>query len=72
MRYIRTEDPNLVRDMTSGAIINMDDSYYKQVLAAREQDKKTKEVCREMNELKSELSEIKALMQQFLNGRRDG
>lgn len=72
MRYIRTEDPNLVRDMTSGAIINMDDSYYKYILAAREQGKKTQDVCQEMNELKAELSEIKALMQQFLNGRRDG
>jgi hypothetical protein len=72
MRYVKTEDPYLVRDLSSGAIINMDDSYYKQVLAAREQDKKTKDVCREMNELKSELSEIKSLMQQFLNGRRDG
>lgn len=72
MRYIKTEDPNLVRDMTSGAIINIDDGYYKQIVAQRAQNKQMQQQCEEMQSLKNELSEIKLMLQQFLNGRKDG
>lgn len=71
-RYIKTEDPNLVRDVQSGAIINMNDGYYQQILIARSQQKKTKDVCDRMQEIESELSEIKSLLKQIINGRRDG
>lgn len=72
MRYIKTEDPNLVRDITSGAIINIDDGYYKQIVAQRAQNKQMQQQCEEMQSLKNELSEIKLMLQQFLNGRKDG
>ena len=71
-RYIKTEDPNLVRDVQSGAIINMNDGYYQQILIARSQQKKTKDVCDRMQEIESELSEIKSLLKQIIIGRRDG
>lgn len=71
-RYIKTDDPNLVRDITSGAIINMDDSYYKQILASRQHAKQTQDVCNRMSEIESELSEIKSLLQQIVNGRTNG
>lgn len=72
MKYIKTEDPNLVRDMSSGAIINMDDGYYKQIVAQRAQNKQMQQQCEEMQALKNELSDIKLMLQQVLNGRKDG
>lgn len=72
MKYIKTEDPNLVRDMSSGAIINMDDGYYKQIVAQRAQNKQMQQQCEEMQSLKNELSDIKSMLQQVLNGRKDG
>lgn len=69
MKYIKTDIPDLVRDTTSGAIINMNDSYYKQLVANRSQSKQTQEVCQKMKAIESELSEIKMLLQQVLNGR---
>lgn len=72
MKYIKTEDPNLVRDMSSGAIINMDDGYYKQIVAQRAQNKQMQQQCEEMQALKNELSDIKSMLQQVLNGRKDG
>lgn len=72
MRYLKTEDPNLVRDMSSGAIINMDDGYYKHIVAQRAQNKQMQQQCEEMQALKNELSDIKLMLQQVLNGRKDG
>ena len=72
-KYIKIDsDPEFIRDTESGAIINTNDSYYKQILAQRSNSKKTAEVCEKMNSLESELSEIKMMLQQILNGRRDG
>ena len=72
MRYIKTEDPNLVRDMQSGAIINMDDGYYKQLVAQRAQTRQMQQQCQEMQDLRDELQDIKVMLQQILNGRKDG
>ncbi len=69
MQYVKTDIPDLVRDTSSGAIINTNDSYYKQLVANRSQAKQTQEVCQKMKALEGELSEIKMLLQQVLNGR---
>lgn len=69
MKYVKTDIPDLVRDTSSGAIINMNDSYYKQLVASRSQTKQTQEVCQKMKALESELTEIKMMLQQVLNGR---
>lgn len=69
MKYVKTDIPDLVRDTSSGAIINTNDSYYKQLLVSRSQSKQTQEVCQKMKALESELTEIKMLLQQVLNGR---
>lgn len=61
-----------MRDNGTGAIINTDDNYYKMILAKREEKKKA-EVFRERMEcLECELTEIKYLLKQVLNGKNYG
>lgn len=56
---------NLYRDEFSGAIINCDSTAYEQYVnsvAQREVQKK------EINQMKKDISEIKELLREFLNG----
>lgn len=55
-----------VRD-SRGIVINTDDSYYRAIVAQRESEKKSKEVFDEVNSLKDELTQIKALLAQVIN-----
>lgn len=50
-----------------GILINTDDSYYRAIVAQRLSEKKSKEVSEEVNNLRSELTEIKALLAQVIN-----
>jgi hypothetical protein len=59
--------PNLYRDETSGAIINCDNQSYTQYvnsLQNRENQKK------EIEQIKSDISEIKTLLKELLNESR--
>ena len=69
MQYVKTDIPDLIRDTSSGAIINTNDSYYKQLVASRSQSKETQEVCQKMKALETELTQIKMMLQQVINGR---
>lgn len=69
MQYVKTDIPDLIRDTSSGAIINTNDSYYKQLVASRNQSKQTQEVCQKMKALETELTQIKMMLQQVINGR---
>ena len=55
-----------IRD-SQGIIINTDDSYYKAIVGQRESDKRSREVSEEVNNLKDELTQIKALLAQVIN-----
>lgn len=55
-----------VRD-SQGIIINTDDSYYRAIVGQRESDKRSREVSEEVNNLKDELTQIKALLAQVIN-----
>jgi len=61
----------LVREETSHAIINTDTSSYIQYMKAMENKKKQKDqlrdAVREINSLKSEMHEIKALLMQMMD-----
>ena len=61
---------NLVRDTSSNAVINSSTSEYKIYMAryrAREQESdKLRNACKEINNLKSELREIKSLLTKVL------
>lgn len=55
-----------------GLIINKDDSYYKSVLVRRQQKRKTEELEYLVTELSCELTEIKSLLKDLLNGKNYG
>jgi hypothetical protein len=61
-----------VRDISTGAIINKDDNYYKMILAKREEQKKAQAFRERMECLECELTEIKQLLKQVLNGKNYG
>ena len=50
-----------------GVIINTDVSYYTTVLAHRESEKHAREICEKINDLESELTEIRDLLKQVIN-----
>ena len=67
MSYIKVEGhTNLVRDIRSNAIVNSNKSefqmYMKRHKERNEQGDKMRNVCKEINNLKSELREIKSLL----------
>lgn len=60
------------RDPVTNVIINTDDSHYKAILAQRASKKTTQQLDNEITSLKSELSEIKTLLQDILSGKNYG
>jgi hypothetical protein len=50
-----------------GIVINTDDSQYKAILAQRALQKQSQTLCQEIDVLKDELMEIKALLAQVIN-----
>lgn len=61
-----------IRDPNSRAIINSDDGHYKAILARRADARKAAEVNNELNSLRNELDEIKQLLEQIVNGSKNG
>ena len=60
------------RDPVSKAIINNEDSYYKAIVARRQDKKKNNELESEIDSLRNELSNIKELLQQVVGGKNYG
>ena len=64
--------PNLMRDPSSNAILNDNQSDYDEYIARRDAANKRKEkslnVEEDVAKLKSELSEIKSLLKELVNG----
>ena len=66
MKLVRVEGhPDLYRDMDTGAIINKDTSGYQQYLSNFANRKNTK---KELDQLKTDVSEIKSLLKELING----
>ena len=61
---------SFTRDPVTKAVINNDDSQYRSILAMRESQKEAEKSQRELQALKGELTEIKALLQQVINGKK--
>lgn len=61
-----------IRDVSTGAIINKDDNYYKMILAKRKEKQKADDFQERMYCLECELTEIKDLLKQVLNGKNYG
>ena len=60
------------RDPVSKVVINNEDSYYKAIVARRQDARKKGELENEVNSLKSEIADIKELLQQVLSGKNYG
>jgi len=64
---------HLVRDLKSQAIINTDSDAYARYMARKakqnRKDDKMREVVREVNSLKGEMTEIKNLLKEIKDGR---
>ena len=60
------------RDPVTKVVINTEDSYYKAILARRQDKKKNYELEREIKNLHSELAEIKELLKQVVSGKNYG
>ena len=71
--FIKVEgNDNLVRDRNTNQIINTNESEYQQYIARRKRKKVEKEKALSIEEdlanLKSEMSEIKSLLKELVNG----
>ena len=60
------------RDPVTKVVINTEDSYYKALVARRQDKKKNQELEKELTDLREELSEIKSLLQQVVSGKKYG
>ena len=74
-KYLKVKNENdLVRDNHSGAIINRNvnefEAYKKRKLKMQENQDKVRDACREINNLKQELYEIKDLIKKLVS--KDG
>ena len=72
MSYIKVEGhTSLVRDVKSNAIVNTNKSEFQMYMKRRQernvQGDKLRNVCKEINNLKSELREIKGLLTKVLD-----
>jgi len=61
-----------VRDPKTGIVINTDDAGYNYILAMRQKNNESKELCNELQTLKGELTEIKTLLQAVMDGKNYG
>ena len=64
---------NLVRDLKSQAIINVDSEAYARYMARKakqqKKDDEVRKVIRDVNEIKKEMFEIKDLLKKVIDGR---
>lgn len=56
---------NLYRDPSSGAIVSCDNFAYTQYIKAKSEKQRQRE---ELDQIKSDIAEIKELLKEFLNG----
>ena len=61
-----------VKDPSTKVIINTDDSYYNSIVALRHNQKNEQSMMHQISDLQDELTEIKQLLQQVLDGRKYG
>jgi hypothetical protein len=71
-RFISTNASGFVKDPFSRAVINTDDADYNRILLERERAKKLATLTSDVDNIKSELMDIKTLLLQIVNGRQNG
>jgi hypothetical protein len=66
---VKTETSGFMKDMTTGAFINTDDTSYVKFVAERLKAKNSKELSNKISAVEADIKEIKALLLQVVNGR---
>jgi hypothetical protein len=69
---VKTDDPSLVRDKDTNAIINIDNAGFETFMKERERILRLDEVSTEVISLKQDMTQIKQMLQQLLNGKTNG
>lgn len=59
----------MLRDMDTSALINKDVQSYEQYKENRDRSQRVENLCTEVDNIKCELSDIKALLLQFMGGK---
>ena len=67
----KTNTPGFYKDTDTGVIINKNDTDYEKFKAAREEIKKSKQLAVRMDNLETELKDIKSLLLQLVNGNKN-
>lgn len=66
------EDPLLKRDPTSSALLNMDMDGYQRHIKEREAFMKMQDLANQVQTLNTDITDIKQMLQQLLNGKLNG
>jgi hypothetical protein len=69
---LKTDDYRYVRDSRSTAILNIDKQGYNQYLKEREKHLQLYRAVDQVQNLQQEMSDIKQMLQQLLNGKTNG
>ena len=67
MNTIKTDKDQFVRDQSNHALLNTDNTAYKQYLQTRQSQKKVMSVENEVSLLKQEMSDIKSMLMVLIN-----
>ena len=68
-QYIKTNHSGLFRDFNTKAIINTNDSEYNKILEQRKINGQNQMVKDEIDNLRSEIKELKEMLKHVLNGK---
>ena len=66
---VKTETDGFMKDTSTGAFINIDDTSYAKFVAERSKAKNSKELTTRISAVEDDLKEIKNLLLQVVNGR---
>jgi hypothetical protein len=69
---VKTNEPALVRDKDTNAIINIDNTGFETFMKERERILRLDQVSTEVTNLKQDMTQIKQMLQQLLNGKTNG
>jgi hypothetical protein len=66
---VKTETDGFMKDTSTGAFINTDDSSYAKFVAQRSNAKNSKDLSNRISAVEDDIKEIKNLLLQVVNGR---
>jgi hypothetical protein len=68
-KLIKTDIPDLVRDMDSRAILNTNTNDYLAYKNKRDRERKLNNVVDEIDQIKQDMADIKSMLQQIIGNR---